>query len=310
MKANAYRTDIIPGCVLRTYDGSFWYCIGNWKPKGLHGVVPCVLGYVPEGERFPAVENQKRLRANGHDLLKIFGQPIGTIRTFLAQMGDFIEPLTLGRIVFLDTRNVVEVHNPKDFVRPFVEQIRPEGDLLIELCEHFGLDLDDIGIGGSSLMFRSPQRRPEIDFVIYDRKKSLRTVKAIFDGRANGLFADEWLGNFFLPFRYKSIWFDPQPCTAAEERDVLDGAELQVVGREERPVLEITENEESIFMPALYGTAGGRRLITFRPGQRAYFRTGQKVGFDSLSVVDVRWSDGREETLYGVLDEEFGTVLE
>jgi len=71
----------------------------------------------------------------------------------------------------------------------------------------------------------------------------------------------------------------------------------------------VLQSPDSIFFPAVYETSEHIKLISFRPGQRAYLRPGQIVSFESLSLVNMSWANGTTEEALAVLNDESGTVL-
>ncbi len=296
------------GSIVRSTDESFWYCCGSWTVNGVKDAIPCILSYVP-AERHTERTGQKTLELNGQRYLKAFGQPLASYReTYLPAVQSLIENETLGKVVFLSMRHIQEIKDPHAFVPIYMGKIPKDSEALNKLCKLIEVSIDDIGITGSTLMFGDPVKRHELDFGIYGRDKSKRAYKILEAVRKSGVIVSA-SDYHHLPFIYEGVEFDPQFGEKKGELNPIDGAKIEVTGGVENLNMIIKESVDAIFFPAIYETEEGRRLVSFRPGQRAFFKTDQRVCFKSMSVANITTADGKCEEVFLAINDESADVI-
>jgi len=249
------------------------------------------------------------LDVNGSHYLKVFGQPLSVCReTYYKDIENLTESERLGKVSFLKTKYIDEVKDPHSFVSTYASYIPKDGEAIHDLCNLLEINIEDVGITGSSLMFGQPVKRHELDFGIYGIEKSRRAFQIIEEGRKNGLFPSS-SDYHHLPFLYKSVEFDPQFGENGQEDNPMENSKMEISDVVNNVSFTVLESPDSIFFPAIYETSAGMKLVSFRPGQRAYLRPGQDVNFESLSLVNMKWANGMNEQVLAVLNDESGTVL-
>jgi len=300
------------GSILRASDGTYWYTCGSWRLASAADGIPSILAYAPEGRGFPHREGQKKLQLGGVTLLKISNQPLDAYtQVYLPTVSRVMVGPRFGRLVFLWEDAVVEVRDPRAFTRRFVDAVCPEGPLAAELLGLLGVEVEDAGVWGSSLMFDEPVRRHETDLVIYGRELSAKAYERFTGGAvpSEALELDPRLG-LCTVFRYKGapidLFFDPNE----REGHWLDRAAIRVVARLGDQCIRIADSSDGLFYPASYTCEGGKRLISFRPAHaRRFFAPGARLRFDSLSLVEIVPLGGGAEEAYAVLDYETAEFL-
>lgn len=298
-------THLPAGSILVADNDSYWYCCGSWTFRGINNALPSILAYVPESPQFPRRTQQKFLNVGGKRLLKVFGQPFHLYRMYYSAMSDLFEGPTFGKIAFLSMDRVVDIRNPRYFAKQYILQ-QPEGKILLELCEYLDIAVDDIGVGGSSLMFGKPIRRDEIDIAIYGKQASYKAFERIEQAYETRLFIRSPYRYF--PFCFKGIWFDPHFSEGIGETNILDGASVKLIGRVSNVEITVSNAKEGIFYPSIYKTNSDKRLISLRAGHVGLFKNEQKISFESLSLIEVEWGSTEREELYAVLEDEWGQI--
>lgn len=216
------------GSIIRSSDGSFWYCCGSWTVNGVKDALPCILSYIPVDESMELAE-QKSLELNGQKYLKVFGQSISSYRiTYLPMVQDLVEKENLGKVSFLSTKYVQEIKDPHSFTPAYLDKIPKDGEALRNLCKLIEVGIDDIGITGSSLMFGQPVKRHELDFGIYGREKSRRADEVLEKARISGVITNA-SDYHHLPFHYEGVVFDPQFGEMDGEVNPIDGARIEII---------------------------------------------------------------------------------
>lgn len=299
----------LAGSIIQTDNGSFWYCCGNWNPEGVSDSLPAILAYTPDTGKYPKIEGQKVLEFGKHRFLKAFGTPFQIYKgNYLPEMGNVIDATTLGRVAFVSRRHITDIRDPHSFTAKYLEKLPEVREKLRRLTRFLDLDLEDLGITGSSLMMPEPTLRQETDLGIYGSDKSRKAYRILEDARSRGEIK-RWVDRYYLPFEFEGTAFDPQFSYGHTEAHPFEGVSFgKPVERPNTEVL-IGESPDAIFYPAVY-TTKSMRLVTFRPGQRGYFKQGDQVAFESISEVDVKWSNGNTERVYAVLNDETGSVKE
>lgn len=295
------------GSIIRAENNSIWYCCGSWLPNEIEKALPCILAYVPDDETFPSVRNQKFIEVSGSRYLKVFGQQLSVYRgLYYPAVSNLIERETFGKVSFLLTKYIKEVKDPHSFTKHYIEKVPSDGKALTSLCRILGITLNDIGITGSSLMLEEPIKRHELDVGIYGRKKSKRAYETIQEGLASGVFIKA--SDFHhLPFYYQNVQFDPQFGESAYDLNPFDGSTIVLQQEVNNVRIAITESPDSIFFPAIYET-DSLKLISFRPGQRAFFKPGQEVFFDKINLAKIHWNNEIEEKAFIVVNDETGKI--
>src|SRR3989344_631116 len=156
---------VLIGSILHSVDGSYWYCCGSWKINDMTEVVPCILSYIPDQGRYPIMPGQKTIDVNGIRYVKVFGQHLFHCReTYYRDIEGITECERLGKVSFLKTKYIDEVKDPHAFVSVYINCIPRDGEAIRDLCQLLEINIEDIGITGSSLLFGQPVRRHELDF--------------------------------------------------------------------------------------------------------------------------------------------------
>lgn len=297
-----YPFDALIGSIIRSTDGSFWYCCGSWTVNDVKDALPCILSYVP-ADRHTEQTRQKSLELHGQKYLKVFGQPLSSYRdTYLSMVEGFVEKESLGKVSFLPIKHIQEIKDPHSFTSTYINKIPKDGKALRNLCRLIEVDINDVGITGSSLMFGEPVKRHELDFGIYGREKSRRAYEILEEARRSNVITSA-SDYHHLPFYYEGVVFDPQFGEAKGEVNPINGAKIEIVGEISNLFMTIKKSPDAIFFPAVYGISGNRRLVSFRPGQRDFFKTGQNIRFDSMSVANITTVGGSEEVFLAINDE-------
>ncbi len=301
------------GSVIRTEDGSLWYCAGNWHLKETPNYFPCILAYVPEDSYPTQLKIIKTIEMDGVTYVKVFGYfgpSLEIYRTSLMEpRKGILHPISFGHLSFLRKSHIVGIQDPRAYVSTFLQTLEGAPGLFSSLVEILGLSLEDIGISGSTLALGVPSWRHEIDFCVYGREKSKKVNRAIRRHRDDYLFSKASLPPYHLPFKYQGRWFDPQFSESDRERSFIHGASLAVIKRSKNVTLTIHDDQNGIFYPSVYMIGRGRRLISFKPSHRGLFTSGQKVFFSSLSLVRIRHANKLEEVAYAILQDEWGDIV-
>lgn len=293
------------GSILRADDGTYWYACGTWRLRDVPAGIPGILAYAPIGGRFPVHEGQKTLNVSGTNLAKISNQPLGVYQTvYLPAVADLLGGPRFGRLVLLQESRVVENRNPRPCAQSFVAGLPHEGAIVRDLCRRLEVALEDIGVWGSTLMFARPVVRHELDLVIYGRAQSTHAFECLVNGAGGDkLVLDGVLGPC-APFRFDGLvvdlFFDPGDA----ERPCLDGASIRPITKLRNQTISIEDDTDALFYPAIYRTST-LRLLSFRPAHaRRFFRRGNRIRFDEISLIEVTWRSGSRENAFGVLDYE------
>ncbi len=147
----------LAGSIIQTDNGSFWYCCGNWNPEGVSDSLPAILAYTPDTGKYPKIEGQKVLEFGKHRFLKAFGTPFQIYKgNYLPEMGNVIDATTLGRVAFVSRRHITDIRDPHSFTAKYLEKLPEVREKLRRLTRFLDLDLEDLGITGSSLMMPEP----------------------------------------------------------------------------------------------------------------------------------------------------------
>lgn len=273
----------------------------------MENVVPCILAYVPETPQFKKKEQQKTVQLYGKNFLKAFGQPYSLYQElYYPAMGYLIQENTLGKIAFLPKNKIITAYNPQQFAREYVTNIQPEGNILLECCDYLGITLDNIGVGGSSLLFGKPVKRHEIDIAIYGKQACYRAFERIEQGYKKGIFIKSPYRYF--PFCFKGIWFDPHFSEGFDEENCFHKVCIEEINKISNVTIQIDNATRSIFYPAIYEVNSDQKLISLRAGHVGLFKVGQIVKFSSLSLLKLRWSNGQQEIVYAILEDEWGEI--
>lgn len=304
----SYKNQPTPfGSLLWTDNNIYWYTCGSWRLGDHPFGIPSIIAYAPAGQKFPIQKNQKTIDINNKTFIKVSNQPLSVYKdVYLSKVKDMINGPQFGRLVFLSSDRVIKITKPGGFVTPFVQNISPEGQILKELCGLLHVSLKDVGIWGSSLIFKQPVRRHEIDVVIYGRENCEEAFRLLAETSlcSEDLILDPEEG-VCTQFSYKGINFDLFYDLGDKEPHLLDGAKIKISGILKNEFMTITDTTEGLYYPSIYVTNTGLRLISFRPAHsRRFFKTGQKLLFKSVSQIEIIQASGKRETSYGVLDYE------
>lgn len=295
------------GSVLRTDTGTFWYCCGDWRLSGVGDSYPAILAYIPRKDVDIYSEKFKTLLIEGRTFVKVYGQPIEVYRELLrSTQGDAYHPSALGKVAFVKRSRIVEVKDTLAFTGVFLQAMERERVAFQSLAEMLRVPVGAIGISGSTLVLGLSERRHEIDIVFYGRSICRRVFRAIERNRNDVVFSRASMPPFHLPFQHHGVWLDPQFSEGERERHFLDGTSVRILRQVADMTVRITEDRDGIFFPSVYGTNRRRRLISFRPGHRGFFRRDDNVRFPSLSIIRLTYASGNSETAYGILNDEWG----
>lgn len=298
------------GSVLLAENGTYWYSCGPWRIQNFPNSIPSILAYAPENEKFIKHNNQKTLSKGEQTLLKIFGRPFQEYTdSYIVHMQGMIESFTLGRVAFLPKERIIEVNDPKDFTKHFISNSPRQGRVLLELIDLLQIPLKNIGISGSSLVLMKPVERHEIDLCVYGKTESRRIFTLLEEYRKREIVRDRPNPELHLPFSYNGVLFDPQFAEGEYERGHLDGVNIRFIKKLSDIQVSIYNTVDAIFYPPIYQTTEGRRLISFRPGHRGLFREGQTVQFQSISLIELSYPNMEKETVFAVLEDEWGTII-
>lgn len=300
---------IIAGSIVKSKNGYFWYCCGDWSINNLKSL-PCILSYVPIDNEFGFSDSKyhtKQIEIDNKKYLKTFGQDIKKFQDLFYQANREID-FSIGKVAFLKRENIFSIKNPKDFVQNFVRNVKKDGQIFCELMDILKLPKDSVGISGSCLMFDKPIKRHEIDFVIYGIRESVKAKKIILVKRKNGIFSQNSLGKFHLPFKYKGVWFDPQFAFSEDEKNFINNHKISILEDEKDITLKIIDDSMGIFFPAIYITDLGR-LISFRPGHRGLFKKNNYLKFKSLKKAILENYLGKKEFVNVIINDEWCEIV-
>ncbi|MEM8723127.1 MAG: hypothetical protein AAGE84_28220, partial [Cyanobacteria bacterium P01_G01_bin.39] len=205
----------IEGCgIVTTADNLIWYVAGKWSMKNIRGSIPCILGYAPENEANSCFLQKhsnltKKVTINGVTYSKLFGLDYNIYKRLTINLAarSLACDVFLGRVVFIKKSQIISAKNPKSFAKKYIDNLPKEGETIRELLKILNLDISDVGITGSSLLFNIPQPRSEIDFIVYGTQKSKDTWDKIKEFKEAGIFGS--INSYFQRFKYKNIDFDP-----------------------------------------------------------------------------------------------------
>jgi len=223
-------------------------------------------------------------------------------------MEGVIYPFSLGRMVFVRKSHILEIRDPKKFREQFLRDLEEADAVYKSLVRALGISIEDSGISGSVLVIGTPSWRHETDFAVYGEHACTQAFSAIEENRHTGIFSQESLYPYHMPFRYQGRWFDPHFSDAAKER-FLHGAMITVLATLEDITLRITDDTDGLFYPVIYHVDEGKKLVSFRSSHRGLYRRGQQVHFSSLSDAELIFPSGETETVFLVIHDEWGEVL-
>jgi len=308
----ALTEEVLAGSVVVTSDATIWYSCGDWQLKGVKDAIPCIPAYLIE-ERFPKGHPvQKEIQVGGVRYIKVFGHyglPLEVHRsTIYPSMQNMIYSRSYGRMVFVKKNYIKHLSSPTEYRAKMFRELPEAREVFEDLAEVLGIPIESLGISGSVVAVKAPSWRHETDFTVHGYHACETAVQNIHQNRLVGVFSQEQLAPYHMPFKYKGKWFDPHYSDPQKERR-LQGAEISRIATLKEKVFLITEASEGIYYPAIYSVQEGKRLITFRTSQRGLYRKGQRVSFEKISLAQIVFPGGVSEEFYMVSDDEWGEIL-
>ncbi|UXY16920.1 hypothetical protein N8I74_07865 [Chitiniphilus purpureus] len=279
------------GSLVQTCDGAFWYTAGETGIALGRAAIAAVLAYVPDGSP-PDAPQRKVLTTDEATYLKVHAQSLDNYRALVLARSALQVPckVDLGRLVFVDPEKIVKVVDAQAAVAAWSAH-RPDRQRLLDaLCHHLGLNIDALGISGSTLMFSDLRDRHELDLVIYGAEASRNAWRRIGECIAAGVF--EPIAGYSQRFRLLGIEIDPQFALKPADGSVLGGVCPIDSRMGEACTATVTCHRMGHFYPAVYETDCGPRLMSFRFGHRGLFPSGSMIRLPPLPIITFARSDG------------------
>lgn len=162
-----------------------------------------------------------------------------------------------------------------------------------------------LGLYGSAL-YKPPERRSDLDFVVYGEIAARRAHRHVRELRAEGPTFKVGSVSYHLRFRLpgSDLWYDPRYWRSESYTTALVTAQFTEIGTEDIRDLEVTDDSYGIFTPSVYGLADGTRLLSYRLGHAAYLQAGDKITAHRIPVLDMCGSTYRAILGYENLQKE------
>lgn len=169
------------------------------------------------------------------------------------------------------------------------EQWLQQYDLILEsLSVALGVPRESIGLCGS-VLYKSPEERTDIDFVVYGYKDSLTSYQRVLE-LIDPCSLYEKSGRIYH-WRFKipgQEWlFDPHFHISESMTTALVHGKYVELGHEDVVGLRVVDDRHGIFYPSRFSLSDGTVLLSYRLGHSGWLRKGDLVSVRNLPVYKI-----------------------